>query len=164
MPDGQFYEVCNHGWVIAGMYAKTFTRLATMELAAESARHAVNAIIHHRAGQPEGQLRGDFCRIFNPEDEEIDDLATLKRIDARLYQDNLPHFMDILGWEQAIEALTRSANPIADLGKLVTSSVNTFRRDWNMQEMTPEEMRGRALDLLDRMVKAARQLLGDSRG
>jgi hypothetical protein len=114
-----FYQVANDQWVVAGMFTKTYTRLATMELAVESARHAVNAILHHIVVPPAGELRGaaraarigkivgDFCSIESPERREIEDLAFLKRIDEQLIAEGLPHFLDIIALEDAVLMMKR---------------------------------------------------------
>jgi hypothetical protein len=46
-PDGGGYLVHFDNLVIAGTHMRTFTRMATMEAANESARHAVNTILDH---------------------------------------------------------------------------------------------------------------------
>ncbi len=88
------YALQNGAWALAGTYMKTFTRLTTMESANESARHAVNAILDAL------QIPGDRCRVWDPEDHEIDDLATLRAIDARLFREGYPHMIEILGLDE----------------------------------------------------------------
>lgn len=97
------YRVSCRRWVLAGSYMPTYTRLTTMESANESGRHAVNAILHalieceeENAYNSAGKSFGDFCRVWNPEEHEFDDLEPLKRLDAALLAEGLPHFMDIL--------------------------------------------------------------------
>jgi hypothetical protein len=107
--------------VFAGTYNKTFTRLTTMESANESARHAVNAILDHCSqregkpvdeGKPVGSTEthpyeelfpttplGDYCRIWDPEDNELPDLMLLRRQDAFNFAHHLPHPWDMLGVE-----------------------------------------------------------------
>jgi len=110
-PTPEFYEIANHQWLVAGMFTKTYTRLSTMELGVESARHAVNGLLHGLVkdgkGQIPGKIMGDLCRIENPERYEIDDLAFLKRIDEQLFAEGLPHFVDILGLEDAVLTVKR---------------------------------------------------------
>jgi hypothetical protein len=88
------YALQNGAWVLAGTYMKTFTRLTTMESANESARHAVNAILDA------WRVPGDRCRVWDPEDHEIDDLSTLRAIDARLFREGYPHMIEILGLDE----------------------------------------------------------------
>jgi hypothetical protein len=104
------YEVSHLRWVLAGTYMATHTRMTTMESAAESARHAVNAVLL-RLRQSQ-QLRGDAnpggyrgagtnmgndCEIFPLEENELPELESLKELDAALTKRGLPHFLDILG-------------------------------------------------------------------
>ena len=115
---GDFYDVDHGKWVVAGSFTKTYTRLATMESSNEAGRHAVNAIVHHALvsstlrRQARHTLQGDLCRIFDPEDHELQDLAILKRIDAALHREGLPHWMDILEVETLFD---RSISDEGDL-------------------------------------------------
>jgi uncharacterized protein with NAD-binding domain and iron-sulfur cluster len=120
------YPVHHDRLVFAGTWLKTFTRLTTMESANESARHAVNAILDHyemRQGRPAAWQQapyapeqpapsspyeqglypstslGDYCRIWNPERNELPDLELLQRLDERNYGKGLPHPWDLLGVE-----------------------------------------------------------------
>lgn len=97
------YEVMLKNFVLAGSYLRTHTRLATMESANESGRHAVNAILRHlRTEHPEERFPGD-CLTWNPEEEEVDDLDLAKRIDQDLFAAGLPHALDILGVEELVD-------------------------------------------------------------
>lgn len=91
------YRVEN-GFVIAGQYTKTHTRLPCMEAANESGRHAVNAILQHLIEHKvKGhELHRSLCDIWNPEDREIDDLAFWKELDARLCERGVPHLLDVI--------------------------------------------------------------------
>jgi hypothetical protein len=93
------YDLQNGAWVLAGTYMKTFTRLTTMEAANESARHAVNAILRAT------RAPGDRCKVWDPEDWEHPDFASLREIDKRLYLDGYPHMVEILGLDTIPEAL-----------------------------------------------------------
>ncbi len=118
--------------VFAGTWLKTFTRLTTMESANESARHAVNAILDHcsvhhagrvlrppRSGQGSSQSHpyekglfpttpfGDYCRIWNPERNELPDLELLQRQDERNFLAGRPHPWDLLGFELLPSLLTK---------------------------------------------------------
>ena len=101
--DGKGYEFCLNGWMLAGTYMKTHTRITTMEAANESGRHAVNGLLD-RLG-----FTGDRCQIWNPEDYEVGDLELLKKLDEKLFDRNKPHFIDILGWETLPDQLLPSS-------------------------------------------------------
>ena len=96
------YELQNGSWALAGTYMKTHTRLTTMEAANESARHAVNAILHDQ------KTLGDRCMIWNPEDFELPELNDLKALDERLFRDGYPHLVEILGLDDIPWALLPS--------------------------------------------------------
>lgn len=96
------YELQNRSWALAGTYMKTHTRLTTMEAANESARHAVNAILHDQ------KTLGDRCMIWNPEDFELPELNDLKALDERLFRDGYPHMVEILGLDDIPWALIPS--------------------------------------------------------
>jgi uncharacterized protein with NAD-binding domain and iron-sulfur cluster len=88
--DDDGYKMDYANLVLAGTYMQTLTRLTTMEAANESARHAVNAILHAE------KWSGDRCRITNPESCEFDDLQFFVKLDIALCDRKLPHFIDIL--------------------------------------------------------------------
>jgi len=88
------YDVIADDYVMCGTFMKTFTRLTSMEGANESARHAVNALLQKL------EVPGDRCEIWDPEDNEVDDLQWLKDLDEELHRRGLPHFVDILGWTE----------------------------------------------------------------
>ncbi|MFN0249076.1 MAG: NAD(P)-binding protein, partial [Kofleriaceae bacterium] len=88
------YDMILNRYVLAGTYMKTFTRLTSMEGANESARHAVNAILQ------KWDIPGDRCDIWDPEDYEPDDLQWLREFDDELRERDLPHFSEILGWNE----------------------------------------------------------------
>ncbi|HEY3817644.1 MAG TPA: FAD-dependent oxidoreductase [Polyangiaceae bacterium] len=97
------YQVCLNGWVLAGTYMQTHTRITTMEAANESGRHAVNGLLTHLG------YTGERCQIWDPEDHEVDDLDVLKEVDRKLMKREKPHFVDILGWECLDEELLPSS-------------------------------------------------------
>jgi hypothetical protein len=104
------------GVTIAGAYAKTFTRLTTMESACESARRAVNAILlDYRKNFPKLNDVPDRCQLWNPEDNELDDLQLLKDIDAALVERGLPHLFKILEIEKLVEGGLPVPDPAAIL-------------------------------------------------
>ncbi len=118
------YQVHNNSVVFAGTWAKTFTRMTTMESACESARHAVNAILdHHIWVQSDGldqrekttlnwrfpygfldqglssPIRmptpvGDYCYIFDVENREPADTRALRVLDSQYFEHSLPHPLD----------------------------------------------------------------------
>ena len=91
------YEVVLDRIVFAGTYMQTLTRLTTMEAANESGRHAANTIL--LAGdriQEVAARRGNLCPVWDPEDNELEDLGFLKEIDQKLMDRGLPHFLDIV--------------------------------------------------------------------
>jgi len=96
------YRVQFGNLVLAGTYLQTYTRLVTMEAANESARHAVNAILQDWTAHRSGLFVGP--EIWNPEDRELRDLDYLKRIDARLYEEGLPHAFEILLLDKTVMA------------------------------------------------------------
>jgi len=108
-----------HGIVLAGSYMQTYTRLATMESANESGRHAVNAIIRdcRRRGGP-GTRVGQLCPTWNPEDAEFPDLLWLKELDQRLKERGLPHLVAILELDPLLSA-TPGVDPLAQVGRLI---------------------------------------------
>jgi hypothetical protein len=96
-----------HGWVVCGMFTKTFTRAPCMEAANESGRHAVNAILAHQDGARPlcRPLRGTRCQVFDPEEYEVDDLRWFKDLDEKLLARGLPHFMDILDVDRYVDTV-----------------------------------------------------------
>lgn len=87
-----YYNVFGGQFVMCGTFMQTFTRLTSMEGANESARHAVNAVLK-ACGIP-----AEPCEIWDPEANELPDLAWLRELDEQLLCRGLPHFVDILGW------------------------------------------------------------------
>lgn len=131
------YPVHYDRLVFAGTYLKTFTRMTTMESANESARHAVNAILDHytahHASAPRDVWRasreprpsvfnpyerglyptspqGDYCRIWDPEQNELPDFELLQQQDEEHFLQGRPHPMDALGLEVLPSLLSQSAS------------------------------------------------------
>ena len=111
-----FEECLFRRWVPAGTFMATYTRLTTMEAANEFARHAVNAILQALMALPvkegkeplfngQGKLFGDPCKIWDPEDNELADLDTLKELDEALIRKGLPHILDIFRVIEFLESL-----------------------------------------------------------
>lgn len=118
------YQVHNNSVVFAGTWAKTFTRMTSMEAAGESARHAVNAILDHYIWVGSGGLdrrektilswqfpfgfvdqgfsspirmptpAGDYCYVFDIENREPADTRALRALDSQYCQRSLPHPLD----------------------------------------------------------------------
>lgn len=120
------YQVHHNSVVFAGTWARTFTRMTSMEAACESARHAVNAILDHYVWVgscgvdrrekttlpwlfPYGFLdqglsspirmptpAGDYCYIFDVENREPADTRALRILDSQYCLQSLPHPLDTL--------------------------------------------------------------------
>lgn len=146
-----WYEVSHKRWMLTGMYMATHTRLSTMEVSNESARHTVNAILrqimqddhenpsYHGAGR----LMGDFCQIWPPEDNELDDLKPIKRLDEKLIEAGLPHAFDILRILDAVdhipevgEAGVTPTGPVGRLLALLEQGGLSLTQDWNFLRET----------------------------
>jgi hypothetical protein len=119
------------GWVVAGPHMKTHTRLATMEAANESAKHAVNAILRDAredvdeadtyVSDSDGNAPGRryaLCPIANLEEHEVPDLNVFKDVDARLYERGLPHMFDILEVRELVDGALGSKGPAAAFGAM----------------------------------------------
>ncbi|KUI31322.1 oxidoreductase [Mycobacterium sp. IS-1742] len=120
------YQVHNNSLVFAGTWAKTFTRMTSMEAACESGRHAVNAILDHYIWvESDGHDRrdettlewlfpygfldqgqstpirmptpaGDYCYVFDIENREPPETRALRVLDSRFSERSLPHPLDAL--------------------------------------------------------------------
>lgn len=90
------YSLALDRYVLAGVYMQTYTRITSMEGACESGRHAANALLKRISEETDGKTVGQDCEIWDPEDNEIEDLATLKALDEELMARGLPHMVDIL--------------------------------------------------------------------
>jgi uncharacterized protein with NAD-binding domain and iron-sulfur cluster len=118
------YQVHNNSVVFAGTWAKTFTRMTSMEAAGESARHAVNAILDHYIWVESGGAdrrektvlswdfpfgfidqgfsspirmpspAGDYCYVFDIENREPADTRALRALDSQYCRASLPHPLD----------------------------------------------------------------------
>jgi uncharacterized protein with NAD-binding domain and iron-sulfur cluster len=125
--------VVEHGFVFAGYYTQTYTRVPSMEAANESGRHAVNAILRHihkksseQDGNSDGYLfRRSYCDVWNPEDREIDDLQFLRDLDEELLRRGRPHVMELFELDYLAEHLLRGGpgdplDPLQLLSRLRT--------------------------------------------
>jgi len=95
-----------YGVVLAGTYAKTHTRITSMEAANESARHAVNAILR----DAEAIRPAIPCDIFPIEDREYPDLEWARKLDEKLHERGLPHMFDILDLDHLMKDLLRGGD------------------------------------------------------
>jgi hypothetical protein len=91
------------GYVMAGTFLQTYTRITSMEAANESARHAVNALLNVL------KINADRCEIWDPEDRELPDLQWFKDLDQRLVEQGRPHLVDILDWRELPRTFSPSA-------------------------------------------------------
>lgn len=117
------YDVELGNLVCCGSHVKTFTRMATMESANESARHAVNGILRDYYQRPPGVLGREvptnrfvaptraeplarvdagFCDIFPLDDREPEELRFARELDARLMKEGLPHLFEIMGLDAKV--------------------------------------------------------------
>jgi len=122
------YRVQFGNLVLAGSFMKTKTRLVTMESANESGRHAANAILRAHAASPRNDVFvGVGPELWDPEDHELRDLDYLKRLDARLHEEGLPHAFDILRLEELIAAGQREGRPATILEALALVAASQGR-------------------------------------
>jgi hypothetical protein len=87
------YELYYGCLVFAGDFMQTYTRMTTMEATNESARHAVNAVL-----RADKDFEGDHCQVWNPEENEPEEVRYLVDLDRKMFSQGLPHFMDVLDW------------------------------------------------------------------
>lgn len=134
------YRVHADKVVFCGHYMRTFTRMTTMEAANESARHAVNAILDHMAyghgeHHDEGSsartpIAGDYCRIWDVEQHELEDLEMFKRVDELLFKAGKPHIADILQFDKIADL----QHPELSSGQaLATALGSTIGKDWGVK-------------------------------
>ena len=132
------YEVHCDSLVFAGTWARTFTRMTSMEAACESGRHAVNAILDHVVRSEIGDQRGDdvglswmwpfgfldqsgsgpirqptpvgdYCYIFDIENREPAEFRPTRRLDREFVIMGQPHPWE-LGGVDALMRTTASAS------------------------------------------------------
>jgi hypothetical protein len=100
LPNGDYeYDIQLGHTVFAGAFMRTSTRLNTMEAANESGRRAVNAILQ------KDENMSQRCRVWNPENYEVDDLRPLQEHDRRVFARGGKHFMNNRFTEAALRAL-----------------------------------------------------------
>jgi len=139
-PHDPWYRISNGRWVLAGTYMATEIRMMTMEACNESARRAVNAILHElltHAGDSrynsQGKLLGELCRTFDPYLHEVDDLEPLKQLDKALFEEGLPHFVEILGIERLVEAMPQvdpKQRTATKLARALEKTRRGYEDDW----------------------------------
>jgi hypothetical protein len=150
------YRISNRRWVAAGTYMATTTQLTTMESANESARHAVNAILRCLAFgsgsdyNAQGQVYADLAEIWDPEKNELDDLEPLKRLDAKLVAEGLPHVMDILKIVDQVDSMPMhgkpSRDPAANALHLLQHLADGSDRDWSFLKQTLGDLASQAVE------------------
>jgi hypothetical protein len=124
------YDVYFGRLVFAGNHMKTFTRLSTMESANESARHAVNGILSlfAKAGMTvshDDLGSGQFVRVFDLEDDEVDDFLFLKQLDCELHKLGLDHLVNILQISEVATALLPGGGANDPIGNILSALTNT---------------------------------------
>lgn len=148
-PGAIAYRVSNRRFVLAGSFVATHTRIMTMEACIESGRHAVNTILHalladtwcerYRGG---GRFLGDACAIHDPARFEVPDFEPLKRLDERLVEAGVPHFVDVLGIREWIERMPDpdpDDRPLHDLATLGGSALANYVADWGFAGPTADD-------------------------
>lgn len=155
--EGIDYQVSNGNWLLAGTYMATHTRIMTMEACNESARHAVNAILEAiRIDEPKcyrsgGKSLGVPCKIWDLYENELPDLDPLKELDEKLFEKNLPHFSEILEWDQMI-----SDQPAVESGKSAKLAIESTTRYRELAQETLQQM-DQDLAFLDRYLPEGRK-------
>jgi hypothetical protein len=152
------YRIHADSVVFCGTYMRTFTRMTTMEAANESARHAVNAILDHTAAhltkhdhQP---IAGDYCDIWDPEENELEDLGFFKRIDKLLFKAGKPHIADILQFDKIADLQYPDPSPVQ---ALVAALGSTIKTDW---DITSTEL----ITSVNGLLQSAKQVVGGVAG
>lgn len=130
------YQMSREGWFVAGPHMRTFTHMTTMESANESARHAVNALLHAHASRAGGKMLGEFCRVWSPEECGLEDVAPLRELDRQLVARKLPHFIEILGFDRAGLPTSMDAGWPAQLDKLVHLPADLLLGEAKRQKLT----------------------------
>jgi len=72
-------------------------------------------------------IAGDYCKIFDPERHELEGLEFLKRVDAMLAKEGMPHMFDILGVEGWLDHLQPNIDPLEGL---FAALGDTMKDDW----------------------------------
>jgi hypothetical protein len=123
------YNVSHKRWILAGSCMPTHTRLFTMEGANESARHAVNALLHDKlmkSGFDDGRdesdrdrgLPGTYCDVYNMEMDEFTEFNYARRLDRELMEQGLPHVLDILETFEMLDELPDKSTQMSKAEKL----------------------------------------------
>jgi len=144
------YRVHEDHVVFCGSYMRTFTRMTTMEGANESARHAVNAILDHISStfgtndfHGWKQITGDYCDIWDLEEQELEDLAFFKRVDEMLFKAGKPPIADILQFDKLADMQYPEPSP----GQSLLAALGaTMGKDWGVE---PNELAGSMNGLME---------------
>jgi len=54
---------------------------------------------------------GEYCRIWDPEQHELPELASLRALDAKLFAAKMPHVWDVLHLEPLAMPLIQPLDP-----------------------------------------------------
>jgi hypothetical protein len=131
------YNISHQRWILAGSCMPTHTRLFTMEGANESARHAVNALLHDKLtndpadgdeqGDKEKDLPGTYCDVYNMEMDEFPEFNFARSLDRELMAQGLPHVLDILDTFEMLDELpdkVAQKSKAEKLGMVLKSAVS----------------------------------------
>lgn len=147
-------------WFNAGTYMATYTRMTTMEAAAESARHAVSAILHEIMVKPaeEGSqsalaLPSNFPEIWDPERQELPDLDYWKEVDEELAKLNLPHVFDILGLDRFIAQLLQSSPEFDNTYQQIVESREAIKEGLSLLARSSVASQNTLKDQIERHLK-----------
>lgn len=74
-------------------------------------------------------ITGEYCKIWDPERHELEDLEFFKRVDELLVEAGRQHMFDILGVEELFERATADVDP---LKALLIALGDTAKADWSL--------------------------------
>jgi hypothetical protein len=97
-------------------------------------------------------------RFYDPEEHELQDVSFLRRVDDLLYEDGLPHMVEIVKLRQAMVDWMpgdSGEHPIARLGDVLGAVQQQAREDFSYL-LDPLERAGRPVrELVERLIAAA---------
>ena len=74
-------------------------------------------------------ISGDYCKIWDPERHELEELEFLRRVDDMLFEAGKPHMFDILGVDELVDRASPASDP---LEALLMAVGTTVQRDWDL--------------------------------